>query len=223
MAAETRPEPNLKSLPIACTLTPGDLQERLALIRGLTAEALLGHDRHGLVLALRYASEAVERVRAIVASEQQCCAFLNFEGPRAARRRARDDYSAGERARRRRRVVRPVHRRWPSGSMSTPIVYVLASVGEIAGCFSFWAWLRLGKSPLWLLLGMASLALFAYLLTRIDTATAARAYAAYGSGYIVSSICWLWAVEGARPDRWDVIGAGVVLVGASIIVFAVRS
>jgi hypothetical protein len=79
MAAETRPEPNLKSLPIACTLTPGDLQERLALIRGLTAEALLGHDRHGLVLALRYASEAVERVRAIVASEQQCCAFLNFE------------------------------------------------------------------------------------------------------------------------------------------------
>jgi hypothetical protein len=39
----------------------------------------VGHDRHGLVLALRYASEAVERVRAIVASEQQCCAFLNFE------------------------------------------------------------------------------------------------------------------------------------------------
>jgi hypothetical protein len=79
MAAETRPETNLKSLPIACTLTPGDLQERLALIRGLTAEALLGHHRHGLVLALRYAPEAVERVRAMVASEQKCCAFLNFE------------------------------------------------------------------------------------------------------------------------------------------------
>jgi len=53
--------------------------------------------------------------------------------------------------------------------MNTTIVYVLASVAEIAGCFSFWAWLRLGKSPLWLLPGMASLALFAYLLTRIDT------------------------------------------------------
>jgi len=56
--------------------------------------------------------------------------------------------------------------------MNSAIVYALASVGEIAGCFSFWAWLRLGKSPLWILPGMASLALFAYLLTRIDTTTA---------------------------------------------------
>ena len=69
----------MKSLPIACTLTPGDLRERLALIRRLTTEALLGHDRHGLVLALRYAPAALERVRAMVASEQHCCAFLNFE------------------------------------------------------------------------------------------------------------------------------------------------
>ena len=79
MAAETGPETNLKSLAIACTLTPGDLQERLTQIRKLTAEALLGHDRNGLVLALRYAPEAVEGVRAMVASEQHCCAFLNFE------------------------------------------------------------------------------------------------------------------------------------------------
>jgi small multidrug resistance family-3 protein len=110
--------------------------------------------------------------------------------------------------------------------MNTAIVYVLASIGEIAGCFSFWAWLRLGKSPLWLLPGMASLALFAYLLTRIDTPTAGRAYAAYGSIYIVSSICWLWArrgLEGARPDRWDVVGASVAIVGAGIILFGIRS
>ena len=69
----------MKSLPIACTLTPGDLRERLALIRQLTAEALLGHERYGLVLALRYAPAALERVRAMVASEQRCCAFLTFE------------------------------------------------------------------------------------------------------------------------------------------------
>ena len=69
----------MKSLPIACTLTPGDLRERLALIRRLTTEALLGHDRHGLVLALRYAPAALERVRAMVASEQHCCAFLNLD------------------------------------------------------------------------------------------------------------------------------------------------
>ena len=69
----------LKSLPIACTLTPGDLRERLGLIRALAADALLGHDRNGLVLTLRYAPEAVERVRAMVASEQRCCAFLTFD------------------------------------------------------------------------------------------------------------------------------------------------
>ena len=57
---------NLKSLPIACTLTPGDLRERLGLIRALAADALLGHDRNGLVLTLRYAPQAVERVRAMV-------------------------------------------------------------------------------------------------------------------------------------------------------------
>lgn len=106
--------------------------------------------------------------------------------------------------------------------MRTAIIYLLASVGEIAGCFSFWAWLRLGKSPLWLLPGMVSLALFAFLLTRIESTTAGRAYAAYGSVYIAASIGWLWAVEGARPDRWDTIGTAVALAGAALILFGPR-
>lgn len=67
------------SLPIACTLTPGDLHERLGSILTLNREALVSCERDGLVLALRYAPEAVERVRAMVAAEQRCCAFLNFE------------------------------------------------------------------------------------------------------------------------------------------------
>jgi hypothetical protein len=58
---------HLKSLPIACTLTPGDLQARLGLIRTLTAEALLGYARDGLELTLRYAPDAGERVRAMAA------------------------------------------------------------------------------------------------------------------------------------------------------------
>ena len=73
------PTTTLKSLPIACTLTPGDLRERLGLIRALAADALLGHDRNGLVLTLRYSPEAVERVRAMVVREQRCCAFLAFD------------------------------------------------------------------------------------------------------------------------------------------------
>lgn len=69
----------------------------------------------------------------------------------------------------------------------TPFAYVGAALAEIAGCFSFWAWLRLGKSPLWLVPGMISLALFAWLLTLVDSDAAGRAYAAYGGVYIAAS------------------------------------
>jgi small multidrug resistance family-3 protein len=59
--------------------------------------------------------------------------------------------------------------------MLTFLAYAGAALAEIAGCFAFWAWLRLDKSPLWLLPGMASLALFAYLLTLVDSDAAGRA------------------------------------------------
>lgn len=98
-----------------------------------------------------------------------------------------------------------------------------AAVAEIAGCFAFWWWLRLGKSPLWMIPGVAALVLFAYLLTRVDVEHAGRAYAAYGGVYIGASLLWLWLIEGARPDRWDVIGAAVCLAGAGLILFGPRS
>jgi small multidrug resistance family-3 protein len=99
---------------------------------------------------------------------------------------------------------------------------MVAALAEIGGCFAFWAWLRLGKNPLWVLPGMVALALFAYLLSRVDTAFAGRAYAAYGGVYIASSLLWLWLVEGARPDRWDLIGAAVCFLGAAVILFGPR-
>jgi small multidrug resistance family-3 protein len=101
--------------------------------------------------------------------------------------------------------------------------YLLAAFAEIAGCFAFWAWLRLGRSALWLLPGMASLALFAWLLTRADSAFAGRAYAAYGGVYIAGSMLWLWLVEGSRPDRWDIAGMIVCLVGSALILLPSRS
>jgi len=101
--------------------------------------------------------------------------------------------------------------------------YLLAAVGEIAGCFAFWAWLRLGKSPWWLVPGVVALAVFALALTRIEADFAGRAFAAYGGVYIATSLAWLWLVEGARPDRWDLIGAGVCLAGSALILFGPRS
>lgn len=107
--------------------------------------------------------------------------------------------------------------------MPTLAAYIGAALAEIAGCFAFWAWLRLDKSIWWLAPGMASLALFAYLLTLADSAAAGRAYAAYGGIYIAVSLVWLWTVEGVRPDRWDLIGVSFCLLGAGIIIAGPRA
>src|SRR5262245_7959875 len=61
--------------------------------------------------------------------------------------------------------------------------YSLAAAGEIAGCYSFWAWLRLGRHPLWTLPGVIALVIFGLALTRIDTPAAGRGYAAYEGIY----------------------------------------
>ncbi len=104
----------------------------------------------------------------------------------------------------------------------TALVYVGAAVAEIAGSFTFWAWLRLDKSILWVLPGIVSLIIFAALLTRIDAAFAGRAFAAYGGVYIMASLAWLWRIEGMRPDRWDLIGGAICLIGAAVIIFGPR-
>ncbi len=102
-------------------------------------------------------------------------------------------------------------------------VYAGAAIAEIAGCFAFWAWLRLDKSSMWAVPGVLSLIVFALLLTRIDAAFAGRTYAAYGGVYIAASLSWLWLIEGQRPDRWDLIGATVCLLGAAIILWGPRA
>jgi small multidrug resistance family-3 protein len=64
--------------------------------------------------------------------------------------------------------------------VQTIAAYIGAAIAEIAGCFAFWAYIRLGKSVWWLVPGIASLVIFAVMLTLIDSAAAGRAYAAYG-------------------------------------------
>ena len=77
--------------------------------------------------------------------------------------------------------------------MTTNIaIFVLAAFFEIAGCFAFWMSLRRGATPLLAVLGVVSLIAFAFALTRVDSAFAGRAYAAYGGIYIAASLVWLW-------------------------------
>jgi small multidrug resistance family-3 protein len=102
--------------------------------------------------------------------------------------------------------------------MHSFLVFSGAAVAEIAGCFAFWAWARLGGSVWWLVPGAGSLVLFAYLLTLADSDVAGRGFAAYGGVYIVASLIWLWAVEGRVPEVWDLSGAALCLAGAALII-----
>ncbi len=78
--------------------------------------------------------------------------------------------------------------------------------------------LRQAASGWWLVAGMASLALFAWLLTWTPGDAAARAFAAYGGVYVAASLGWLILVEGFRPTAWDLAGAALCLLGAAVIV-----
>lgn len=102
------------------------------------------------------------------------------------------------------------------------LLYIAAAVAEIAGCFSFWAWWRLDKPAFWLLPGTLALILFAWLLALTPADAAGRTFAAYGGIYIAASLGWLWLAEGVRPDRWDLIGGAVCILGAGIILLAPR-
>ena len=77
--APARTSTDLNALPIACTLDAAGLKARLASIRELARDALLGFEREGLVLSLRYEAAAGERVRRMVEGERDCCAFLRFD------------------------------------------------------------------------------------------------------------------------------------------------
>ena len=107
--------------------------------------------------------------------------------------------------------------------MQSLTIFFAAALLEIAGCFAVWGWWRLDKSALWLIPAVVLLSGFAWLLTLVDVEQAGRAYAIYGGIYIVASLAWLWAVEGHAPDRWDVTGAVICLLGAAIILCAPRS
>ena len=106
--------------------------------------------------------------------------------------------------------------------LKTVFLFIVTALAEIVGCYLPYLWLREGKSA-WLLVPAGlSLALFVWLLSLHPTATG-RVYAAYGGVYVFMAVLWLWGVDGIRPSQWDLLGAGVVLLGMAIIMFAPRA
>jgi small multidrug resistance family-3 protein len=105
--------------------------------------------------------------------------------------------------------------------LSTTGLFVLTALAEILGCYLPYLWLRQSRSAWLLVPAVLSLAIFAWLLTLHPTA-AGRTYAAYGGVYVSVALVWLWAVDGVRPDRWDLIGVALCISGMAVIMLAPR-
>ena len=100
-------------------------------------------------------------------------------------------------------------------------LFVVTAVAEILGCYLPYLWLKQRASG-WVLIPAAlSLAVFAWLLS-LHSGAAGRTYAAYGGVYVSIALLWLWLIDGQRPDRWDIVGVAVTVIGMSIIAFAPR-
>lgn len=105
----------------------------------------------------------------------------------------------------------------------TGLIYALAALAEIGGCFAVWSVLRRGAHPARLVAAAACLAAFAWLLSCSAGAFAGRAFAAYGGVYVAGCLAWMVAVEGEAPNRTDLLGGAIVLCGAAIIVWGGRA
>ena len=103
------------------------------------------------------------------------------------------------------------------------IWFVLAAVGELVGCYALWTWQRNDRSALFLVLATASLLFFAWCLTRTPVLFPGRAFAAYAGVYLIGALVWMAAVDRVHPDRWDLLGGSLALIGALIIVYGPRA
>ncbi len=107
------------------------------------------------------------------------------------------------------------------GFIVTAAIFAATALAEIAGCYLVLLFLMRGKSAWLLVPAVASLALFAWLLT-FHPQFPGRVYAAYGGVYVAAAVLWLWLVDGISPDQWDLLGSGLTLLGTAIIYFGPR-
>ncbi|MBD8028023.1 YnfA family protein [Ureibacillus sp. Re31] len=102
------------------------------------------------------------------------------------------------------------------------VLFVLAGLAEIGGGYLIWLWLREGRTIYWGIFGGIALVLYGMIATFQAFSSFGRVYAAYGGVFIVLSVLWGWGIDKKTPDLYDFIGAGICLVGVSIMLFAPR-
>lgn len=101
------------------------------------------------------------------------------------------------------------------------LIFILAGLCEIGGGFLVWLWLRDGKSLWYGIIGGFILVLYGVVATW-QTSNFARVYATYGGFFIVMSLLWAYKFDNYIPDKFDIIGASIALLGVCIIYYAPR-
>ena len=99
------------------------------------------------------------------------------------------------------------------------LLFVLAGLAEIGGGYLVWQWLKEGKAMWFGIVGGAVLILYGVIPTLQSESAFGRVYAAYGGIFIVLAILWGMVFDGWKPDRFDLIGAAIALIGVSIIMW----
>jgi len=101
-------------------------------------------------------------------------------------------------------------------------IFILAGLFEIGGGYLVWMWLRKGFGMGYGILGALILACCA-IVTTFQTASFGRVSATYGAFFIVMSLVWAYFLDDFKPDRYDIIGSIICVIGAMIIYYAPRS
>lgn len=102
------------------------------------------------------------------------------------------------------------------------VLFALAAIAEIGGAWLIWQGVREHAGLLWVAAGVVALGAYGFVATLQPDPHFGRILAAYGGVFVAASLAWGAVVDGFRPDRWDLIGAGICLLGVAVIMYAPR-
>jgi small multidrug resistance family-3 protein len=102
------------------------------------------------------------------------------------------------------------------------LLFVLAALAEIGGAWLVWQGVWEHRGAIWIGAGVVALGIYGFVATLQPDANFGRILAAYGGIFVAGSLLWGMAFDGFRPDRWDITGSLICLLGVGVIMYAPR-
>jgi small multidrug resistance family-3 protein len=103
------------------------------------------------------------------------------------------------------------------------VLFVLAALAEIGGAWLVWQGVREHRGWLWVGAGVIALGAYGFVATLQTDSHFGRILAAYGGVFVAGSLAWGMALDGFRPDHWDIVGALICLIGVAVIMYMPRT